>query len=97
MMLAWNNTNNSDKIWGIVPLNNERATFWNPGKYLIFWGKRGKKLSSIIRTIDESQAQMLFKTKLNRYTEVKEQDFEKVSPGIVKEIERMLIWERIKL
>ncbi len=96
-MLAWNNTNNSDKLWGIVCLV-KGETFWDPSHYLIFWGKRGKKLSYQVRTINESQAKMLFETKLDRqYKKVQEQDFEQVCPGITDEIERMLIWERIKL
>ena len=44
--IGWCQTGTSDKVWGVIPLQSPDPL--KIGKYVIFWGRRGKKLQSKI-------------------------------------------------
>jgi len=45
--IGWCKEGTSDKVWGIIPLQ-EHTILHIPGKYVIFWGRRGHKLQTKI-------------------------------------------------
>ncbi len=93
VVLLWYNKGTSDKLWGIVRVG-EKVQPWEETKYLIFWGKRGKKLGHTVRDMRKNDVSNLVYGKEDKgYSRV--QFGELVFKQTEEDIEKMVLWAKI--
>ena len=84
---------NIDKVWGIICINETPGAGWALNKYVSFWGRRGKKLST--KVFDSTYYDMVkvYKKK-NRdgYTEIAEKNLTEVYPEFQDDLEKTAVW-----
>jgi hypothetical protein len=83
---------NIDKVWGVICIDTPRTT-WTEGKYLAFWGRRGKKLSTQVHTKSVFEMRKLWEKKNdNGYTKIHEQRLAAVYPEFQDDLEKTAVW-----
>lgn len=99
--IGWCNTDNHDKVWGIIQIGNDYDTRgWNrdencyhANKYVTFWGRRGKKLQTKIWDGWLSDASREFRKKLDKgYKEVNKEQLDKVYPEFEQDLDKTAFW-----
>ena len=86
---------NHDKVWGAIDLDGES----NHGPWrcnvLTFWGRRGKKLSTLLVT-DTEKLHKVIRQKEREYTEVNENRLNEVYPEFQADLEKTAMWALLK-
>jgi predicted DNA-binding WGR domain protein len=110
--IAWrkDEKTNTDKVWGVICLEETvrpYMTDWgivegSNGKYLIFWGRRGKKLQTKLAHHDriwlDDWVEEMFSNKLNKgYKEVDKQQLNEVYPEFQQDLEKTAFWATFKI
>ena len=86
------NGHNIDKVWGVICIDDP-VTSWHPGKYVSFWGRRGKKLSTKMYETPEYKMRKVWEKKHNEgYTKIHEQRLSEVYPEFQDDLEKTAVW-----
>ena len=86
------NGKNIDKVWGVICIDSPENT-WRDGKYVSFWGRRGKKLSTQIHTKAQYEMRKLWDKKhSNGYTKIDESRLSEVYPEFQDDLEKTAVW-----
>jgi hypothetical protein len=84
---------NVDKVWGVICISEPDDEFaWDPGKYVSFWGRRGKKLSTKIYDINRFQMRKVWEKKEKTYTKIEESKLHTVYPEFRDDLEKTAVW-----
>lgn len=92
--IGWNNKDNSDKVWGVIYM--EDRTNIRP-KVLVFWGRRGKKLQT---KMDHEgwDLDKLVREKCNKgYNQIMDYELKQVYPEFESDLEKTTMWALLKL
>lgn len=84
--IGWckDNIENHDKVWGII----KRAD----NEYAMFWGRRGKKLQTKIKNMDEFDAQKLISSKIKKgYVEVPRDEVDECYDRFAKDLFKLAL------
>lgn len=99
--IGWMKEGNSDKVWGMIRLEESRRDGWSvyhPNKYLTFWGRRGAKLQTKIVECTYFEAGRMFDKKIFKgYKEVRLDRLEEVYPEFRSDLEKTAIWASLKI
>lgn len=83
---------NHDKVWGVICISKPQTT-WDEGKYVSFWGRRGKKLSTKIYEKREYEMSKFWEKKHNeRYDRIHERRLDQVYPEFRDDLEKTAVW-----
>ena len=83
---------NVDKVWGVICIDTPENT-WRNGKYVSFWGRRGKKLSTKIYETPQYEMKKVWEKKhSNGYTKIHEQRLAEVYPEFQDDLEKTAVW-----
>lgn len=87
--IGWYHEDNHDKIWGVLQLNKSIR-----GKYLIFWGRRGKTLRSKLVDSTWWEIDRLISAKERKGYQKITPEFliETVYPEFNEDLEKLSIW-----
>jgi hypothetical protein len=95
--IGWMKEGNSDKVWGMI-LFEKAERYWQPCKYVSFWGRRGAKLQTKIVECTEYEAQKMFDKKIDKgYNEVKKHQLDEVYPEFQSDLEKTAMWSILKI
>jgi hypothetical protein len=85
---------NIDKVWGVICIgDSERNYVWDDGKYVAFWGRRGKKLSTLVHTKPRYEMKKLWEKKhSDGYTKIDESRLAEVYPEFQDDLEKTAVW-----
>jgi hypothetical protein len=107
--IGWCQEGTHDKVWGVICLEEtvrpclapdgceELIIEGSPGKYLIFWGRRGKKLQTKLAHhhrlwLDDCVEEMFWKKLDKGYKEVDKQQLDAVYPEFESDLEKTAMW-----
>lgn len=94
--VGWNTTKNSDKIWGLIPLEEHEKYYSGEINFLIFWGRRGGPYSTKITAGTYYNAEILVNSKKSKgYNRVTQ--YEKTCEGLTEDIEKLVLWAKFKV
>jgi hypothetical protein len=83
---------NIDKVWGVICIDKPSSS-WGDGKYLAFWGRRGKKLSTLVHEKSHWEMKKLWDKKhSDGYTEIAEKNLKVVYPEFQDDLEKTAVW-----
>ncbi len=89
---------NADKVWGVIELQSPTASYRSDGKYVTFWGRRGKKLQTKIVEGSLWDVHKPFLKKLNEgYKEIQEHQLDKVYPEFQQDLEKTAFWATLRV
>jgi predicted DNA-binding WGR domain protein len=84
---------NADKIWGVIELIQPTSSYRDDGKFVTFWGRRGKKLQTKLVDGSNWDVHKLFLKKLDKgYQEVDVDGLNKVYPEFQEDLEKTAMW-----
>lgn len=91
--IGWCREGTSDKVWGVILIGSEPPGRYGAHKYLIFWGRRGKKLQTKFEQTWASKMQDVFDKKLKGgYNSIDPTDLERVYPEFREDLEKTTVW-----
>jgi predicted DNA-binding WGR domain protein len=96
--IGWFQEGTSDKVWGVMVLQRgtNHHTFGGatgPGKYVTFWGRRGKKLQTKIFEDYEWNVDRLIESKVDKgYNRVNKNKLDEVYPEFETDLEKTAVW-----
>jgi len=94
--IGWCQEGTHDKIWGVICLT-EPPLQRGDGKYVIFWGRRGKKLQTKLDDGRDWYFEDMFRKKLDKgYKEVDKQKLDEVYPEFETDLEKTAIWAALR-
>ena len=93
--IGWCQEGTSDKVWGVIPLN-ENIQMINT--YVIFWGRRGKKLKTkILKDSAWGIGDKISSKKERGYVEVNTDKLDELYPEFESDLSKTAMWAMIKL
>ena len=102
--IGWCKEDNHDKVWGIIQLQAPTAPTVNhwgslrDGKYVTFWGRRGKKLQTkMVEGSIYDMNEMFYKKTKKGYMEINQSDLDEVYPEFKSDLEKTAFWAMFKL
>jgi hypothetical protein len=105
--IGWCQEGTHDKVWGVICLEETVRpclTDWDieeekstPGKYLVFWGRRGKKLQTKLAHhhrlwLDDAVEEMFFFKLKKGYKQIDKSKLDTVYPEFEQDLEKTAIW-----
>jgi hypothetical protein len=103
--IAWckDEKTNADKVWGIIELQtssappNDYYSNHNDGKFVTFWGRRGKKLQTKIWEGSNWNLHVMFQKKQNKgYQSVDLDELSTVYPEFQQDLEKTAFWATLR-
>lgn len=89
---------NSDKVWGVIELIQPTTSYSGDGKYVTFWGRRGKKLQTKIVEGSLWDVHKPFLKKLDKgYKEIEQTKLDEVYPEFETDLRKTAVWAMLKL
>jgi hypothetical protein len=89
---------NADKVWGAIELITPTASYRDDGKYVTFWGRRGKKLQTKMVEGSLWDVHKFFLKKLDKgYTKIEQTKLDEVYPEFETDLEKTTMWALLKL
>lgn len=83
---------NTDKVWGVICIS-DAPHYWDDSKYVSFWGRRGKKLSTKLHECTGyAMARIWEKKHKDGYTKIHEQRLTEVYPEFQEDLEKTAMW-----
>lgn len=87
---------NIDKVWGVIMLKKAEKS-WDDCKFVTFWGRRGKKLSTKIVEQDLwSMRKDIGKKENKGYNAIDENKLDTVYPEFQRDLEKTAVWAMLK-
>jgi len=94
--IGWCKEGTSDKVWGIISLGTE--TYMNNTSYVVFWGRRGKKLQTkILKDSVWGIGNKIDSKKDRGYIEVDSTKLYEVYPEFESDLSKTAMWAILKL
>lgn len=91
--IGWCHEDNHDKVWGAVCLKEPTTSYRDDGKFVTFWGRRGKKLQTKIVDGSNYEINKMFGKKLDKgYQSVDKQRLDEVYPEFEEDLEKTAVW-----
>jgi hypothetical protein len=91
--IGWCHEDNHDKVWGAICLQEPYSTWHTDGKFVTFWGRRGKKLQTKIVDGSNYEINKMFNKKLDKgYQSVDKQRLDQVYPEFEEDLEKTAVW-----
>lgn len=93
--IGWCHEDNHDKVWGVISLDGRnRHSHYLAGDYLIFWGRRGKKLrTDVVRKgRHEIDSAITNKQVVKHYQRVDHLRLNEVYPEFQQDLEQSAVW-----
>ena len=82
---------NHDKVWGAINMDEGADPRSWKCNVLTFWGRRGKKLSTLLVT-DTAKLNKLIYKKRQDYTEIRKDRLDEVYPDFQADLEKTAMW-----
>lgn len=84
----------SDKVWGMIRLNGPSESYISECDYVVFWGRRGKKLQTKIhKNLHSWDADRLSdKKESGGYRVIDPNRLEDVYPGFEEDLQKTTVW-----
>lgn len=98
--IGWCREGTSDKVWGVIPLREHKTIDGSSspfGKYVIFWGRRGKKLQTKI--LDDTTwgiSDKIDSKKVRGYIEVDHTRLNELYPEFEHDLSKTTMWAMLK-
>lgn len=94
--IGWCKEDTHDKVWGVINLNHTE-TYLSVGNYVVFWGRRGKKLQTkILKDKTYWDVEALVRSK-ERRGYVKIDNLDSVYPEFQSDLEKTAMWSMFKV
>lgn len=94
--IGWCHEGIHDKIWGVMPLRESAVVFG--GSYLIFWGRRGRKLQTkIIEDAAWGINDKILSKKERGYIEVDPDKLDELYPEFKSDLSKTAMWALLKV
>jgi hypothetical protein len=93
--IGWCREGTSDKVWGVIPIKGESIQSVNT--YVIFWGRRGKKLQTKI--LEDSMwgiSDKIDSKKVRGYIEVDTTQLSDLYPEFESDLSKTAMWAMLK-
>ena len=88
---------NADKVWGAICLREPTTSYSGDGKYVTFWGRRGKKLQTKLVEGSLWDVHHPFLKKLDKgYKEIQENQLDEVYPEFQQDLEKTAFWAALQ-
>lgn len=88
---------NTDKVWGIIRLD-DNSNQWATGKFISFWGRRGKKLQTKAHTESGyAMRQLASKKEKSGYEEIMPNKLNQVYPEFEDDLKKTAMWATLKM
>jgi hypothetical protein len=95
--VLWCKEGTHDKVWGIIELQQPQS-YYDNGKYVTFWGRRGAKLQTKVWEGRSDVADELTRKKKNKgYDEIDQRFLDEVYPEFQVDLEKTELWAKLKL
>lgn len=96
--IGWCREGTSDKVWGVIPLQEATLeTMVKTGKYVVFWGRRGKKLQTKILEDSVWGIRDKIDSKKDRgYEEVNTSRLNELYPEFEHDLSKTTMWAMLK-
>jgi hypothetical protein len=99
--LGWNTSDGADKIWGVIYLEPDRIKNTIPNhsytQVVTFWGRRGSQLQTKLTLDDVNLNKLIDKKIKNGYSAVDLNNLDAVYPGFYSDLEKLVIWNLLKI
>lgn len=91
-----------DKVWGVILLQEDvpvDSSAWpfRTNKYVSFWGRRGKKLSTKMINGSDYDIEQVIRKKKREYSTIDKNRLNEVYPEFQSDLEKTAIWATLKL
>ena len=93
---CYDSKENHDKVWGAIDLDENGDPWSWKCNVLTFWGRRGKKLSTLLVT-DQVKSRKVIQKKEREYTEIRKDRLDEVYPEFQADLEKTAMWAMLKL
>jgi hypothetical protein len=95
--VLWCKEGKHDKVWGIIELQQPQS-YYDNGKYVTFWGRRGAKLQTKVWDGRSYEADELARKKKNKgYDEIDQRFLDEVYPEFQSDLEKTEMWSKLKM
>ena len=94
--IGWCKEENHDKVWGYIELN---AKSGSKGDYVVFWGRRGKKLQTKVHqdTYHWDMYKLSQSKERKGYVSVDEDKLNEVYPEFENDLQVTAVWALLKV
>jgi predicted DNA-binding WGR domain protein len=94
--IGWCREGTSDKVWGVIPLNAEPYVY--VASYVVFWGRRGKKLQTkILKDSAWGMGNKIDSKKERGYVEVDLSKLNELYPEFESDLSKTAMWAMLKV
>lgn len=91
--IGWCKEGVHDKVWGVIDLGDSLN-----GQMLTFWGRRGKKLQTLVVPNNGKLADLIrSKQRVKNYQSIDSTKLDSVYPEFQSDLEKTAIWATLKL
>lgn len=91
--IGWCHEQNHDKVWGVIKLGQKSNDPIWVSDFLVFWGRRGKKLQTKLSKQSNSDILRLIDSKIDRgYKTVDRSKLSNVYPAFQDDLEKTAAW-----
>ena len=95
--IGWCKQGTADKVWGAICLQTPTA-FYDDGKYVTFWGRRGAKLQTkIVEGNNWTIKEMFLKKQDKGYRSVELDELNTVYPEFQQDLEKTAFWATLRV
>jgi hypothetical protein len=96
--IGWCKDGTHDKVWGIICLQEPTTSYRGDGKFVTFWGRRGKKLQTKTVETGHYEVKKMFDKKLDKgYQEVDKRRLDEVYPEFEQDLEQTAVWAMLQV
>lgn len=97
--IGWCKEDTADKVWGVIELNEVAPHVYNPiNNYVVFWGRRGKKLQTKVSSEYHNDIRKLIRSKSSKgYVQVSRDQLDEVYPEFQTDLEKTAFWAMFKI
>jgi hypothetical protein len=96
--IGWCKQGTADKVWGVICLQTPTAFYYDDGKYVTFWGRRGAKLQT--KNVERNNwtiNQMFLKKQDKGYRSVELDELNTVYPEFQHDLEKTAFWATLRV
>ena len=88
--IGWCKEDSHDKVWVILQLGGDSFS----GKFLVVWGRRGRKLQTKIHEyMSQNSVDSLIRSKENKgYQEIDRKNLDSIYPDFQEDLEKTAVW-----
>jgi predicted DNA-binding WGR domain protein len=88
--IGWCKEDNHDKVWIVQQLSGDKFS----GKFVVIWGRRGKKLQTKIHDyLTMHYIERLIDSKLDKgYKSIDQKNLESIYPEFQDDLEKTTVW-----